>query len=569
MNRILIILLAVCLSNVMFGKSFRVKSFEFEQDKKSLFPNGVILKKDFSKERNVVIPEKVTYEGVEYTVEKIGDNAFKDNKEVTTVVISGSVYYIDKSAFKGLKSLTEISSLPTSSELKNLFVSLNKGKKDQLRCDLIIGFSSFADCTSLRTVDLSNRCVLVFVPKNLYGTKAWGMNYPFENCKSLKTVLFGDADFSAFDLKIFKGCHSIERFEVADASYDMSKVKKLFEADCPFMTDVYPTMAYSGVGNEAKPEDKKVAISKSYPLSSQISQNSADVPSATPKSEIGHETISKSEVVHKTVSNPDVNHEFVSNSDVDINVPAGKIKREDTFAFLISNENYTRTDPVMFALNDGNMMKQYCVKVLGIPEKNVMHVKDASLNDMRYQLKRIKDICEAYEGDASIIVYYAGHGIPEEGSSDAYLLPVDGYAEEAKTGLSLKELLGTLGEVPARQVTLFMDACFSGTGREGKTLFASRGVVLKPKPVAPKGNLVLFSASQGVESALPYREEGHGMFTYYLLKKLKDTGGKVSLGELAEYLIKNVKRTSVVEGKIQTPTVEASPKMADWQSSGL
>lgn len=304
-------------------------------------------------------------------------------------------------------------------------------------------------------------------------------------------------------------------------------------------------------------------------MASQISQNSADVPSATPKSEIGHETISKSEVVHKTVSNPDVNHEFVSNSDVDINVPAGKIKREDTFAFLISNENYTRTDPVMFALNDGNMMKQYCVKVLGIPEKNVTHVKDASLNDMRYQLKRIKDICEAYEGDASIIVYYAGHGIPEEGSSDAYLLPVDGYAEEAKTGLSLKELVGTLGEVPARQVTLFMDACFSGTGREGKTLFASRGVVLKPKPVAPKGNLVLFSASQGVESALPYKEEGHGMFTYYLLKKLKDTGGKVSLGELAEYLIKNVKRTSVVEGKIQTPTVEASPKMTDWQSSGL
>lgn len=118
MNRILIILLAVCLSNVMFGKSFRVKSFEFEQDKKSLFPNGVILKKDFSKDRNVVIPEKITYEGVEYTVGIIGDNAFKDNDAITSVVIPGSVYYIDKYAFKGLKSLKKISARPVSDKLK-------------------------------------------------------------------------------------------------------------------------------------------------------------------------------------------------------------------------------------------------------------------------------------------------------------------------------------------------------------------------------------------------------------------------------------------------------------------
>lgn len=553
----------------MFGKTFRIKSFEFETNKHSLFMNGVTLKKDFSNDRKVVIPEKVTYEGVEYTVDKIGDNAFKDNKAITSVVIPGSVFSISAKAFKGLKSLTEISLSPTSPELINQLFNLNKEAKNKLNSDLVIGFSSFADCSSLRTVDFSNRKVIILVPKNIYGTKAWGISYPFENCKSLKTVLFGDVELSTYDLKTFKGCHSIEKFEVANASFDMSKVKKLFEEDCPFMTDVYPNMARSRFGNETKPKDREMAILKSKPLASPNSQNSDVAQDVVPKHETEHETVSKSELGHETVSNLDVNHGVISKSDVDINVPDGTLKRKDTFAFLISNENYTRTDPVMFALNDGNIMREYCVKTLGIPEKNVTHVKDASLNDMRYQLKRIKDICEAFEGDASIIVYYAGHGIPEEGSSDAYLLPVDGYPEDAKTGLSLKELVGALGAVPARQITLFMDACFSGTGREGKTLFASRGVVLKPKHVTPKGNLVLFSASQGTESALPYKEEGHGMFTYYLLKKLKDTGGKVSLGELAEYLIKNVKRTSVVEGKIQTPTVEASQEMVNWQSSGL
>lgn len=166
-------------------------------------------------------------------------------------------------------------------------------------------------------------------------------------------------------------------------------------------------------------------------------------------------------------------------------------------------------------------------------------------------------------------MYYAGHGVPEEGSSDAYLLPVDGYAENVKTGLSLKEMVDALGGLPASNVTLLLDACFSGTGREGNSLYASRGVAMRPKSVVPKGNLVLFSASQGVESALPYKSKGHGLFTYYLLKKLKETRGQVSLGELTEYVTDNVKRTSVVEGKIQTPTVSASVEKTDWREIKL
>ncbi len=256
-------------------------------------------------------------------------------------------------------------------------------------------------------------------------------------------------------------------------------------------------------------------------------------------------------------------------SDIDQDIPNGTIKRDKTFAFIIANENYTRTDPVTFALNDGESMKKYCEKTLGIPTSNITYVADASLNDMRYQLKRISDICSAFGNEASVLVYYAGHGVPEEGSSDAYLLPVDGYAESVKTGLSLKEMVDALGGLPASNVTLLLDACFSGTGREGKTLYASRGVAMKPKSVMPKGNLVLFSASQGVESAQPYKEKGHGLFTYYLLKKLKETKGQVNLGELTEYVIDNVKRTSVVEGKIQTPTVNASSDKADWREINL
>jgi hypothetical protein len=37
----------------------------------------------------------------------------------------------------------------------------------------------------------------------------------------------------------------------------------------------------------------------------------------------------------------------------------------------------------------------------------------------------------------------------------------------------------------------------------------------------PQGNMVVFSAAQGDETAYPNNDEKHGMFTYFLLKKLQ------------------------------------------------
>lgn len=255
--------------------------------------------------------------------------------------------------------------------------------------------------------------------------------------------------------------------------------------------------------------------------------------------------------------------------DVDRNIPDGSIDRKNTFALIIANENYKRVSTVDYASNDGNILRQYVTKTLRVPEKNVMYLNDGSLNDMRHMIRRVSDICTTFNGEASLIVYYAGHGVPDEATADAYLLPVDGYPEDINTGLSLKEFVNTLSELPTIQTTLFVDACFSGSGRDGNTLYAARGVVLRPRPITPRGNLVMFSASQGVESAMPYHQMGHGLFTYYLLDKLKDCKGNITLGELSEYLIENVKRTSVVEGKLQTPTVQASSQIDDWRGKSL
>jgi len=77
----------------------------------------------------------------------------------------------------------------------------------------------------------------------------------------------------------------------------------------------------------------------------------------------------------------------------------------------------------------------------------------------------------------------------------------------------------------------------------------------------------VFSAAQGDETALPNEEEAHGMFTFYLLKKLQDSKGNVTLQDLSQYVIREVGKKSAVTNKPQTPCLTPSPEVADsWQN---
>lgn len=260
----------------------------------------------------------------------------------------------------------------------------------------------------------------------------------------------------------------------------------------------------------------------------------------------------------------------VAQADIDLNIPVGiKTSNSNTFAVIIANENYRRVSPVEYAHNDGNIMKRYLIETLGIPEKQVHYVKDATLNDMRAEIEWIKEIGDAYAGQASFIFYYAGHGIPDEATSNGYLLPTDGYGSMSSTGLSMNELNDRISSIPSRLSLVILDACFSGAMRGGEMLASARGVAIKVRPGAVnRGNIVVLTASQEDETASKCDEYGHGLFTYYLLKKIQGSKGSVTLGELADYTIDQVRRYSIVNNrKPQTPSALASPLIQDnWSS---
>lgn len=258
-------------------------------------------------------------------------------------------------------------------------------------------------------------------------------------------------------------------------------------------------------------------------------------------------------------------------SDVDEEMPLSRTINRNIFAIIIGNEKYKNEVDVSYAKMDAKVFSEYVEKTLGVPHEQIKFVENATYNDIRIATNWIIQAMQVCRGKGKAIIYYAGHGIPNESDQSAYLLPVDGIGNDSASGFSLKELYEKLGNVEAQSITVFLDACFSGSKREEGMLTSARGVAIKVKPAAPTGNLIVFSAAQGDETAYPYKDKQHGMFTYFLLKKLQETKGDVSLGDLSDYLTEEVGRQSFIKNnKMQTPTVSVSSSLQNsWRSMKL
>jgi len=264
---------------------------------------------------------------------------------------------------------------------------------------------------------------------------------------------------------------------------------------------------------------------------------------------------------------------FSLNSSVDKNIPVNS-KVNNRFALVIGNEDYSTFQTslqseqnVDYAVNDATIFKKYCLNTLGIKEENMFSIINATAGEMSQEIDLITKLVKKTGKKSELIVYYAGHGYPDELTKVPYLIPVDVSAANLTTAIKLDDFYQKLANTNASKITIFLDACFTGGGRNSG-LIASRGVTIKPKEGSLSGNIVVFSASSAEQSSLPYHDEGHGMFTYFLLKKFQESKGNVTLGELSEYLNDNVSIKSLrVNQKEQDPKVNTSSKVVnDWKN---
>ena len=264
---------------------------------------------------------------------------------------------------------------------------------------------------------------------------------------------------------------------------------------------------------------------------------------------------------------------IVKELNIDYNIPVSTIKFKNHFAIVIGNEDYSSRQPgispesnVPFARKDASIFSEYLVKTLGFEEKNVVLLLDATYATMLQEIDRISKIVRKTGSGSEIIFYYAGHGFPDFSTRTSYIIPVDVNISKLSNAIKLSDIISQLAESEARHIILFLDACFTGSGRE-TGLIAGRSVRIKPKEEELKNNMLLFSATNGDQQALSYKGEKHGLFTYFLLKKWKESLGKLSYGELTDYLSKTIPIESLRINRVeQDPEVRVSDNIKNiWR----
>jgi len=257
-------------------------------------------------------------------------------------------------------------------------------------------------------------------------------------------------------------------------------------------------------------------------------------------------------------------------SDVDTLPTAKSPTRKNAYAIVIGIERYREKLPAAdFADRDAKLMGEYLTQILGYQEENVVIRlnEKASRTDLEKYIENW--LPNHVEKGDSVFIYFSGHGAPNAKTGEAYLVPFDGDpAFVETTGYPLKRLYESLDKLPAREVVVLLDSCFSGAGGRSVIAKGARPLVLSAEnSLMARGKTVVLSAGSGDQISSTYDQKGHGLLTYFFLKGLQgeaDTNkdGAIDLHELFDYVKPQVERVARRDfNNEQTPQLMGNPEM--------
>lgn len=284
-----------------------------------------------------------------------------------------------------------------------------------------------------------------------------------------------------------------------------------------------------------------------------------------------------------------INDEFIEYN-IPVNAENSNMK---TYVVIVANEAYEAPiSNCRYAYRDGLVMKEYFVKTLGVPERHVKVLNNASIPQIKKKgIKWLQDITKAQDGDVNIVVYYSGHGLTDA-TYRPYLIPcgmdlrnVKQWAGKSEIDptlilnkhdtkallaecLPLDTLCSWFDRVNKNNLAFILDCSFNGIDRSGETIVDIPKTVERMKGMRLRGDICIFAAANFDKTAFAFEDQQHGFLTYYIMKELKRTKGDITYGELFNNVKKAIRYESSLEGKLQEPTMILGGKMKDdWSNT--
>lgn len=264
----------------------------------------------------------------------------------------------------------------------------------------------------------------------------------------------------------------------------------------------------------------------------------------------------------------EVKHFVMEEEAMGLAVVGGEVKPyPEDWALVIGIEDYDHLPNVDYARRDALVVKEYFIKVLGVPEENTVTLIDGDATKARIEGFIKQYIAANISRDTTLYVYFAGHGAPDMKTGNPYLVPHDGDARFLEqTGYNLKSFYQDLDNLPLQRVYVFLDSCFSGVAARAAEMLAtgSRPALVHVEDIQIESeDVVSLSAASAGQVSNSYPQAQHGLFTYYLLRAL---GGEadanddrwVSIKEVYSFVKTHVVRVARRQGAEQTPVIMPS-----------
>lgn len=230
-------------------------------------------------------------------------------------------------------------------------------------------------------------------------------------------------------------------------------------------------------------------------------------------------------------------------------------ERPDDLAVIVGIESYSDiASKASYAERDADAFKAY-VRALGVPERNIVLLKGAKAGKASLEKNLEAWLPRMAKADSRVYFYFSGHGAPDVKTGQAYLVPWDGDPNFLdSTAYPVAKLYKKLGELPAEQVLVAMDSCFSGAGGRSVLASGARPLVAKIDTGAVPAKITVLAASGSNEISGSLDDKGHGAFTYFLLEGMN--AGKTTPKALNEYLTPRVQDEARRLNRDQTPQLQ-------------
>ncbi|SLN25302.1 caspase family protein [Oceanibacterium hippocampi] len=222
-------------------------------------------------------------------------------------------------------------------------------------------------------------------------------------------------------------------------------------------------------------------------------------------------------------------------------------------ALVIGINDYPNLNKLKTAISDATAVHKLLTEKYGFQSELLINPTRSEI------IARIGHYRKILGESDNFLLYYAGHGILDEGADEGFWLPIDATLDDQANWVSASAITGNLRAMAAKHALVIADSCYSGAlTRSVDTSFnASESRMALLRRLSEKRTRRVMS-SGGEEPVLDTGTDGHSVFTYALLRALGDNPGVMEGQQLFDNL-----RSNVVANAEQTPRYNPIPYAND------